>query len=119
MATTIKLGKDYTVSGLTGVTELELTRAGERIDVTTRAHQKPYKKTIAGFPDDTFTCTVLAEDTTKFTIGKAYPVTLNGTSFATLVCMGANREEPQDGIVTYQLTLKPGVESTVANQADI
>lgn len=119
MAATISLGRDYTVSGLTGVSDLEVEYSGERIDVTTRYGAKPIKKTVAGFPNKTFTCTVLAEATTTFSVGKAYTVTLAGGSSMTLICMDANREEPQEGIVTYKLTLKPGTESTSANQVPI
>jgi len=110
------LGKAYTVSGLAGVTDLTVTFEGERIDVTTRKVAKPIKLTAAGFPDMTFECTVLATGTTTFSIGKAYPVTLNGAAFADMICMSANREEPQVGVINYKLTLKPGLESEVADQ---
>lgn len=118
MAATYVLGRNYTVSGLTGVTDLTLTLAGERIDVSTRYGAKPIKKTIAGFPDKTFECTVLAKADTTFSVGKAYACTINGEAL-NLICMGANREEPQEGIVTYKLTLKPGDESETANQVAI
>lgn len=114
------LGRDYTVSGLTGATDLTVTYEGERIDVTTRKHQKPIKLTVAGFPDMTFECTVFATATTTFSVGKAYTLTLNGTPLEQdMICMTANREEPQAGIVTYKLTLKPGLESETADQIPI
>ena len=113
------LGKDYTVSGLTGVSELTVTRDGERIDVTTRKQSKPFKATVAGFGDMTFECTVMATKTTVFTIGKGYTVTVGGNSLGQLICMSANREEPQAGVITYRLTLKPGLESETADQIDI
>lgn len=121
MAVTYTLGRDYTVSGLTAATDLTVTRSGERIDITTRFHDKPFKSTVAGFADLTFECSVYAADDTEFTIGKAYSVTLNGTALSTdgLICMTANREEPQEGIITYRLTFKPGLESDVANQIPI
>lgn len=119
MSANYTLGKDYTVSGLTGATDLEVTRAGERIDVTTRKQGKPIKQYVAGFADLTFTCSVFATDSTTFSVGKAYTVTLNGESLGALICMDANREEPQDGIVTFRLTLKPGIESPTANQIAI
>ena len=118
MAATYVLGKDYTVSGLVGVTDLTLTLSGERIDITTRAGAKPIKKTVAGFPDKTFECTVLAKGDTTFSVGKAYSCTINGESLS-LICMSANREEPQEGNITYKLTLKPGEESETANQVVI
>lgn len=113
------LGKDYTVSGLTGVSELTVTREGERIDVTTRKQDKPFKATTAGFDDLTFECTVMATSTTTFSIGKAYTVTVGGTSLGSLICMNATREEPQAGVITYRLTLKPGIESATADQVAI
>lgn len=116
---TINLGRDYTVSGLAGVSDLELTYSGERIDVTTRAGAKPIKKYKAGFPDKTFTCTVMATATTSFTVGKSYSVTLGGEGALSLICMDASREEPQEGVITYKLTLKPGTESDVDNQVQI
>lgn len=109
------LGRDYTVSGLTGVSELTVTREGERIDVTTRKHSKPIKLTVAGFSQTTFECTVLATATTTFSVGKSYTVVANGTSMP-MICMGATREEPQAGVITYRLTLRPGDESPTADQ---
>lgn len=116
---TYTLGRDYTVSGLTGATDLSISHSGERIDVTTREFNKPFKHTIAGFPQLTFECTVYATKETSFVIGKGYSVTANGNSLGTLICMSANREEPEDGIVTYKLTLRPGLESAEADQVTI
>lgn len=119
MAVTYTLGKDYTVSGLTGATDLTVTHAGERVDVTTRDAAKPFKLTVAGLTQVTFECSVYATNSTKFAIGDSYAVTVNGDSLGDLVCMSANREEPQDGVVTYKLTLRPGFESAVADQIDV
>ncbi len=113
------LGRDYTVSGLTGVSELTVTREGERIDVTTRKHSKPIKLTAAGFSNTTFECTVLATATTSFVVGNEYAVTLAGGSAMNLICMGATREEPQSGVITYKLTLKPGGESAAGDQITV
>lgn len=119
MPATYTLGKDYTVSGLTGATDLEVTRSGERIDVTTRGFAKPIKQTVAGLQDITLSCTVFAQQSTKFQIGKLYAVTLDGESLGDMICMDANREEPQEGVVTYKLTLKFGQESEGGNQLDV
>lgn len=119
MPATYSLGKDYTVSGLTGSSELTVTRSAERVDVTTRAGTKPIKCTAAGLADLTFECSVFAEASTKFVIGKGYTVTVKGASLGTLVCMSAVREEPNANVITYKLTLKPGLESDPDNQLDI
>jgi hypothetical protein len=116
MPSTYSLGKSYTVSGLEGVSELTVTKSGERIDVGTRCLAKPFKQTDVGLIDTTFECTVLAEVDTEFTIGKGYTVTVAGASLGELICMTANREEPQAGVITFKLTLKPGLESETDNQ---
>lgn len=112
------LGKDYTVAGLPGVSDLTLTRDAERVDVTTRKNNKPLKLTAAGLQSTSFECTVLATDSTVFTIGKAYSVTLNNEVIA-LICTGAAREEPQAGTVTYKLTMRIGEESETCDQIDV
>jgi len=113
------LGKDYTVSGLAGVSDLTLTTEVERVDVSTRKVDKPFKLTAAGLSAKTFECTVLATDTTDFTIGKKYTVTLAGGTPLDLICMTATREEPQAGVITYKLTLRPGEESETCDQVDV
>lgn len=116
---TYTLGKDYTVSGLAGVSDLTLTTEVERVDVTTRLVDKPFKLTAGGLAAKTFECTVLAESTTSFTIGKKYTVTLHGGSALDLICMTATREEPQSGVITYKLTMRPGEESETCDQVDV
>jgi hypothetical protein len=120
---TYTLGKDYTVSGLTGVSELTYTRTGERLDVTTRQGAKPYKKTVAGFGDETLECSVYeptgaGANFTGFKIGEQKTVVINGTSIQAVI-MSANRSEPQDGVVVYQLTLRPGEALDSDKQAPI
>jgi hypothetical protein len=118
---TYTLGKDYTVSGLTGVSELTYTRTGERLDVTTREGAKPYKKTVAGFGDETLECSVYEPTTggfAGFKIGEQKTVVINGTSIQAVI-MSANRSEPQDGVVVYQLTLRPGDALDAGQQAPI
>lgn len=116
---TYTLGRDYTVSGLTGATDLTVTREGERIDVTTRGHQKPFKLTVAGFPATTVECSVFATATTSFIVGQAYSITLNGESFSNFICMSATREEPQAGVITYRLKFRPGSALPTASQVTI
>lgn len=119
MAVTYTLGKDYTVSGLSGTADLTVTFAAERVDITTRDGAKPFKMTVDGLHNTTFEGSVLATETTSFVIGDSYDLTVGGSSLGSLVCMTANREESQDGIVTYKLTLRPGLESTAANQITV
>jgi hypothetical protein len=113
---TYTLGKDYTVEGLTGASDLTWTQAGERLDVTTREGTKPYKKTVAGLVKHTVDCSVLAQDSTKFEIGETVSLVLNDQE-RTCIVVQANRSEPKDGVVTYSLQLTPG--SSPANTCPV
>jgi hypothetical protein len=119
MATTINLGKDWTLAGLAGCSDLTVTRSAEAIDTTTRFGAKPIKKVKGGIPDYTFEGSVLATATTKFVIGESYALTVNGGTAKDVVCLTANREEPQEGVVTFKLTMKPGLSSEAANKLDV
>lgn len=107
----ISLGKDFTVSGLVGASELTYTKTCEKIDSTTREGQKPYKTTMAGLADETLECSVFAEDDTVFNVGELKTITLSGNRQLSVIVMQANRSEPQAGVTTYQLTMRPATES--------
>lgn len=112
MATTISLGKSYTITGaLENVSDLTVTRAAEKIDVTTRAGTKPLKFTEAGLPKITLECTVIAESDTSYEMGGQVSVTCADYT-GNAIIVNADREEPDDGPVTYKLTLTPGTAST-------
>lgn len=118
MATTVSLGKDYTVSGLTGTTELTVTFSAEGVDTTTR-FGAPIKRVRAGIPDYTFEGTVLGTAANSFVIGQGYTLTLNGDTPKDVICMNVTREEPGDGTCSFKLTMKPGVASESANQITV
>lgn len=108
MATTISLGKNYTISsGLTNVSDLTLTRSGEKIDITTRFGAYPIKFTEAGLEKLTLECTIIAESGTTYSIGGSVSVASSGFTGSVIV-VSADRSEPHDGLVTYKLTLTPG-----------
>lgn len=116
MPSVYTLGKDYTVTGLTAVTDLTVTRSAERVDVTTRKGDLPYKATDAGLIDEMFECTVYSEVDTEFTIGEIYPITVKGVTLTDMVCMSANREEQKDGLITFKLSFRRGVSAETCNQ---
>lgn len=110
---TINLGKNYTItSGLQNVSDLTLTYSAEKIDVTTRAGTLPLKYTEAGLKKITLECTVIAEASTTYNVGGTVTIASSGYS-GTVVVVSADRDEPDDGPVTYKLTLTPG--TAVAN----
>lgn len=109
---TILLGKDYTVSGtVSSVSELAMSIEGDSLDVTTRTGALPIKHTKAGLKATTFECTCLAAAGDSFSVGAGHTITTPEGTFAVIIT-NAKRGEPKDGLVTYQLTLKPGTEST-------
>jgi hypothetical protein len=111
MSATISLGKDYTITGgISNVSDLTLNRQAEKIDITTRAGSDPLKFTAAGLPKITLECTVIAESSTSYSIGQSVSVASSGYTGA-LIVTNADRDEPDDGPVTYKLTLTPGVAS--------
>ena len=117
MSATISLGKDYTITGgISNVSDLTLNRQAEKIDVTTRAGTQPLKFTAAGLPKITLECTVIAEASTNFPIGSSLNITSSGYSGAVIIT-NADRDEPDDGPVTYKLTLTPG--TTSANPVEV
>lgn len=110
---TISLGKDFTITGgLTNVSDLTLTRAAEKIDITTRTGAKPLKHTEAGLQKITLECTIIAEASTTYAVGAAVSLASSGYTGAVIVS-NADRSEPNDGLVTYKLTLTPGTASPV------
>lgn len=105
---TISLGKDYTISGgIDNVSELTITRTGEQLDVTTREGSLPLKYTVAGLQKITLECTILAEASTTYSVGSSVTVTSSGYT-GDLIVMSVDRDEPQDGVVTYKLMMTPG-----------
>lgn len=119
MAATINLGKDYTVSGLAGVTDLTVTRNAEAVDTTTRSGSKPIKRVKAGIVDYTFEGTVQGTSSSSFVVGQEYALVLGGAASKAVICMSVSIEQPQDGVFNFKLTMKPGVESESANKVTV
>lgn len=111
MATTINLGKNFTItSGLTNVTDLTMTRSGDKIDVTTRGGTKPLRHTRVGLPKITFECSVLAEAATTYAIGGSISLVCAEYT-GTVIVLDAERTEGEDGLVQYRVTMTPGTAS--------
>lgn len=118
MPATINLGKNYTVSGLAGVTDLTVTRNADAVDCSTRSGAKPIKTVKAGINDYTFEGTVQGTATSSFVIGQEYSLVLGGVT-KPVICMNVNVEQPQDNVYNFKLTMKPGVESESANKITV
>jgi hypothetical protein len=121
MATTIQLGKDTTISGLTGVQDVSLTIEAEKVDATTKGSTGVYKRTVAGLQARTLEATVLGDTTQSY--GKAVTVTVTpsgGTAFAiTGVLTSAKRTQPIAGAEAVSVTIKPGIALDSGDQVTI
>ena len=121
MATTILLGKDTTISGLTGVQEVSMTIESEKVDATTKGSAGIYKRNVAGLQARTLEATVLGDSTQTY--GKAVTVVVTaggGTAFSiTGVITNAKRTQPIAGAEAVSLTIKPGVALDSGDQVTI
>ena len=105
---TINLGKDFTItSGITNVTDLTMTVAADKIDVTTRSGTKPLRHTLPGLAKRTFECTVKAEVATTYAIGGSISLVCAEYT-GSVIILDAERSEPEDGLVEYRVTMTPG-----------
>jgi hypothetical protein len=121
MPTTILLGKDTTISGLTGVQDVSMTIESEKVDATTKGSTGVYKRTVAGLQARTLEATVLGDSTQKY--GRQVSVTVapsGGTAFAiTGVITSAKRTQPIGGAEAVSITIKPGVALAEADQVEV
>jgi uncharacterized protein involved in type VI secretion and phage assembly len=121
MATTILLGKDTTISGLTGVQDVSMTIEAEKVDATTKGSSGVYKRTVAGLQARTLEATVLGDSSQTY--GKAVAVTVTpsgGTAFAiTGVITSAKRTQPIGGAEAVSITIKPGVALDAGDQVTV
>lgn len=121
MATTIYLGKDTAISGLTGVQDVSMTIEAEKVDATTKGSTGIYKRTVAGLQSRTLEATCLGD--TAQTYGKSVSVTVTpsgGTAFAmTGVITSAKRTQPIGGAEAVSITIKPGIALDAGDQVTV
>jgi hypothetical protein len=121
MATTIQLGKNTTISGLTGVQDVSMTIEAEKVDATTKGSAGIYKRTVAGLQSRTLEATVLGDSTQNY--GKSVYVTVTpsgGTAFGiTGVVTSAKRTQPISGAEAVSVTIKPGTALDANDQVTV
>jgi hypothetical protein len=121
MPTTIQLGKDTTISGLTGVQDVSITIESEKVDVTTKGATGVYKRTMAGLQSRTLEATVLGDSAQVY--GKQVSVTVTPTGITgfaiTGVVTSAKRTQPIGGAEAVSITIKPGVALDSGDQVNI
>lgn len=121
MATTILLGKDTLISGLTGVQDVSMTIESEKVDATTKGSSGIYKRTVAGLMSKTLEATVLGDSSQTY--GKSVSVTVTpsgGTAFSINgVITSAKRTQPIGGAEAVSITIKPGVALEAGDQVTV
>jgi hypothetical protein len=121
MPTIIQLGKDTTISGLTGVQDVSMTIESEKVDATTKGSTGIYKRTISGLQSRTLEATVLGDATQSY--GRAVTVTVSvtgGSPFSiTGVLTSAKRTQPIGGAEAVSVTIKPGIALDAGDQVTI
>jgi hypothetical protein len=121
MATTILLGKDTTISGLTGVQDVSMTIESEKVEATTKGSTGVYKRTVAGLQSRTLEATVLGDSAQTY--GKQVTVSVTSTGGAAFAITGvitnAKRTQPIAGAEAVSITIKPGVGLDVGDQVTI
>lgn len=110
MATTIKLGKNVTVSNVTGVVDASMKTEVERVDATTRGASGVYKRTVAGLQSRTLEITAIGDYTRTYGASAHVVVSVSGVAEFSItgVITNVKRSEPIGDKITNTLTIKPG-----------
>ena len=110
MATTIKLGKNTTVSNVTGVVDASMKIEVEKVDATTRGATGVYKRTVAGLQSRTLEVTAIGDYSRIFGAPTFVEVRVSGSlEFGmTGVITNVKRSEPIGDKISSTITIKPG-----------
>ena len=126
MATTILLGKDTSITGITGVQDVSMTIETEKVDATTKGSAGIYKRTVAGLMSRTLEATVLGDGAQTYgkivfvTVTPSAPSGSTGTTFTiTGVVTSAKRTQPIGGAEAVSITIKPGVALDSGDQVTV
>lgn len=99
-ASTILLGKNVTVSGVTGARSCTVTNSANEIDVTALGNTS--RKFRRGIIEQTIELECV--DVPGVSAGGSFTISGTGTGNATYTCTSVKRDEPLDGIVTYTVS---------------
>ena len=110
MATTIKLGKNTTVSNVTGVVDASMKIEVEKVDATTRGATGVYKRTVAGLQSRTLEVTAIGDYTRIYGAPTYVVVAVSGSTEMAMtgVITNVKRSEPIGDKISSTITIKPG-----------
>lgn len=121
MATTIKLGKNTTVSNITGVVDSSMKIEVEKVDATTRGASGVYKRSVAGLMARTLEVTAIGDYTHTYGEQKYVVVSVSGSAEFSMTGVVTNikRSEPIGDKISSTITIKPGEALDAGDQIDI
>jgi hypothetical protein len=98
--TTVQLGKDVTITGVTNARSATVTNSASDIDVTKLGDtSRKFRKALIEQ-----TIEVECVDVPGVTVGSSFTVSGTTTGNATYICTSLGKSEPLDGIVTYTVS---------------
>lgn len=99
-APTILLGKNVTITGVTGARSCTVTNSANEIDVTKLGDTS--RKFRRGIVEQTIE--IECVDAPGVSAGANFTISGTATGNATYVCTSVKRDEPLDGIVTFTVS---------------
>ena len=97
---TVQLGKDVTISGVSGARSCTVTNSANEIDVTKFGDTS--RKFRRGLVEQTVEIECVEDP--GVTAGSSFTISGTNTGNATFVCTSVKRDEPLDGVVTYTVS---------------
>jgi hypothetical protein len=100
VTSTITLGKNVTITGVTGARSCTVTNSANEIDVTALGNTS--RKFRRGIVEQTIE--IECVDVPGVAAGGSFTIAGTSTGNATYVCTSVKRDEPLDGIVTFTVS---------------
>jgi hypothetical protein len=100
VTTSVTLGKDVTISGVTNARSCTVTNSASDVDVT------KFGDTTRKFRKSLIEQTIELEcvDVPGVTIGTAFTISGTTTGNASYICTNVSQSQPLDGIITYTVS---------------
>jgi hypothetical protein len=121
MPTTIKLGKNTTVSNVTGVVDASMKIEVEKVDATTRGASGVFKRSVAGLQSRTLEVTAIGDHTRTYGSSTYVVVAVSGSTEMAMtgVITAVKRSEPIGDKISSTITIKPGYPLDAGDTIDV
>jgi NH3-dependent NAD+ synthetase len=121
MATTIKLGKNTTVAGVTGVNDSSITLEVEKIEAMTRGATGVAKRSVPGMTTRSLEVTAIGDYSRLYGAQTYVVVAVSGVTELAMtgVITNIKRAEPIGEKISQTLTIKPGYALDAGDQITV